>query len=582
MNAPAGLRSSNRLIDALKAGQQPAAAGEAVSVHFLRTATIEAIEPFLTRFCRERGLDPRISFGGYGGAQIDMGSADAKTDIAVCCFTLDQFARDWELAPWAPSAIAAELERLLDKLVAHFRGIVVVNTFLPPSFDAGGARDNHLPHSRKRRVEAVNAALRDMVNARAGRCLLVDFADVLARVGAANAFDSRLGYLMRAPFSPTFLEEYARAIARVACALKGKAKKCLALDCDNTLWGGIIGEDGLEGIALSPSEFPGAAYYDFQKTVLRLHAEGVLIALCSRNNEADVFEVLDKHPHCLIKREHLAAHRINWDDKVANLSALAAEMNIGLDHVVLVDDSPFELGHIQAALPAVTTLTVPERKADLPQLLSGLGLFDTLTHSSEDSARTKMLQDDRKRKAAQKEAGSFDDYLASLEIKAFIHRALPKERARVAQLTQKTNQFNLTNLRLAEGEIQTRMDSADSAVLSLTVQDRFGDLGLTGVFGARRSGDVARIELYLMSCRILGRHLEHVFLQACLEDLARAWQLREWEAEYKPTPKNRQVADFFDRAGFKPVAEDGNGGKRYRLAANQLTRGSFPVAVVTQ
>lgn len=349
--------------------------------------------------------------------------------------------------------------------------------------------------------------------------------------------------------------------------LNGRGKKCLVLDCDNTLWGGVIGEDGIEGIQLDGHDYPGRVYYDFQKNVLQLAERGVLIALCSKNNEQDVLEVLDNHPWSLLKRTHLSAFRINWNDKAANLAGLAKELNLGLDAFVFVDDNPRELELLRQVLPQVTTLQVPDRLYEYPALLLRDGLFDTLIISQEDRIRASLYQTETQRRTERNQHANLEDYLSSLGQVAAIHTATDGEARRVAQLTQKTNQFNLTTRRYSDHEIANFRASPDARVYTLSARDRFGSLGLTGVFIAQRRQDTAVVDSLLMSCRALGRQLEFAFVLECMRHIVADWQVQAWEAEYLPSAKNNQVADFWGGLGFM-LLEEVKGDRRYRLPAS--------------
>jgi FkbH-like protein len=266
--------------------------------------------------------------------------------------------------------------------------------------------------------------------------------------------------------------------------------------------------------------------------------------------------VLDSHPHCLIKRSHLVASRVNWKDKEVNLRELTEDLNIGLDAVVFVDDNPMECARIQAFLTDVTVRQVPERLYDLPVLLDQEGLFDKIGMTKEDLARTAMYQNDEQRREAAKSFSTAEKFLASLEIRASIRTAKDHEIGRVAQLTQKTNQFNLTTRRYSEAEIRDLAGRDDRAVYALSARDRFGDLGLTGVLIAKRTDAAAVIDTLLMSCRVLGRRLELQFVTECVRQLTARWRVDRWEAEYVRTQKNRQVVNFWDQFGFERVATE--------------------------
>jgi FkbH-like protein len=368
--------------------------------------------------------------------------------------------------------------------------------------------------------------------------------------------DYRFWYMSKAPFKQSFLNLYALEVFKIVRALKGKIKKCLLLDCDNTLWGGVVGEDGISGISLDRHSYPGNVYYDFHKQILRLHDRGVLIALVSKNNEEDVWEILERHSDCLIKRKHLSAWRVNWNDKAENIRSIAAELNLGIDSFVFVDDSPVECDLVRGLLPDVSVIQVPSKLYLLPGVLARDGLFDTLVLSAEDRIRSAMYQAETLRKQAEGTFTTLEEYLTTLGLEATIHLARLDDLARIAQLTQKTNQFNLTTRRYSVAQIEAFHHSSNAAVFSLNVSDRFGDSGLTGVLIALREGTVGKIDTFLLSCRVLGRNLETVFLDRCLVMLQKCWGVSKWFAEYIPSPKNGQTADFYSRVGFTVIQED--------------------------
>jgi FkbH-like protein len=386
--------------------------------------------------------------------------------------------------------------------------------------------------------------------------------------------------MSRAPFKKDFLAQYAWEIVRAGRALKGKAKKCVVLDCDNTLWGGVVGEDGVAGIKLDPFEYPGRCFYDFQKSILNLIDQGVIVAVCSKNNEADALEVFDNHPNSLLRRNHLAAWRINWTDKATNIAALAKELNLGLDSFVFVDDSGIECDQVRHALPDVTVIQAPKAAYELPRLLYRDGLFDGLVRSEEDAKRTESYVAERSRAEAQVSFASTEEYLASLDLKAVIHPAPTGELGRVAQLLGKTNQFNLTTRRHSEALVHELAESPDSAVYTLAAADRFGDLGLVAVLIATRKGDEGIIDSLLMSCRALGRKLEFVFVEHCLAELEARWALKTWRAAYLPTKKNAQVAEFWDSLAFTRVGSD-EGGVTYELSVSNRQPKSYPFVLVS-
>lgn len=553
-----------------------------IRIAVLRNVTVEGLSAFLKYHLYSSGIGASIAYGGYGTMMQDVLAADGllareEADLIVLSLSLDEIDPAYGTPGWRADGVLAELKNLFELLETRTRATIAVNTFLVPLHSELGVALAPDRSDIASQVCDLNRFITDFVRDRAPRFCLTDWMRYLSLLGAETALDPRGNYLWKAPFKKPFLNLYAQDIARIARVLKGRTKKCLILDCDNTLWGGVLGEDGMEGIALDRYSYPGKAYYDFQTSLLHLAERGVLIALCSKNNEADVFEVLDTHPWCRLKRRHLSAWRINWQDKAANIAALAGELNLGLDSFVFVDDNPVECEMVAKMLPEVTVLRVPEKQFELPALLAHQGFFDTLRLTEEDRERAHLYQRESQRKSARSAFGSVEDYLASLETAATIHRMRPAEIARAAQLTQKTNQFNLTTRRYTDSDLQSFADRADAAVFTLSAADRFGDLGLVGVMIVERDGAAARIDSLLMSCRALGRGLEFAMVARCIEALEAEWDLREWRSEYVPTRKNGQVADFWIRNGFAPAGE--TGGHKHFVSAAKAGGRAIPAYV---
>ncbi|MEN6350422.1 MAG: HAD-IIIC family phosphatase [Syntrophomonas sp.] len=538
-----------------------------VKLFFLRNYTIDTIEPFIKFRLYESNIKPQLLFGDYDViAQEVLESSSSlhqfAPDIIALSLWLENMAPDYYSFSWDPKVVVLELIQLFDLIKDRTRGLVVANTFIAPFYSEMGILRSQQLSRIDERIEFINNEIKEYVRRNSNRFYLVDWERLVKTLGEEFSMDYRYWYSSRAPFKPAFLDLYAKEIVILARALKGRAKKCVVLDADNTLWGGIVGEDGIEGIALDNYKYPGKSFYDFQKTLLFLYERGVMLAICSKNNENDVWEVLDKHPHCLIKREHIAAWRINWEDKASNIQSIVHEINIGIDSIVFIDDSSVECELVRSFFPDITVLQVPDKLYLYPPLLLKEGYFDTLTISQEDKLRTEMYRAEAQRNNEKQRFENINDYLSSLQLEANIHPVRNNEITRVAQLTQKTNQFNLTTRRYSEKDIEEMANQPDSCVFSLSVKDKFGDYGLTGVLIVKREENTAFIDSLLLSCRILGRKLEDVFVQYCIKTVERRWGVSSWHAEYVPSQKNQQVAGFWDRTGFILKADD-EGKKQY-------------------
>ncbi len=405
---------------------------------------------------------------------------------------------------------------------------------------------------------------------------LVNTEKILADLSVGRCVDARYAYKAKSPYTLPFYNAYAAHIAPAFLAILGKMKKALILDCDNTLWKGTLGEDGLEGIEMSGDTPDGSVFKTAQNLILDLHSQGVVLGLCTKNEARDIREVLSTHPDMQLKMDHIATYRANWSDKASNLIEIAHELNIGLDSIVYVDDSSFEINYITDALPAVTVLQVPENIFRYPQLLrDNLDLFFSPALTEEDRHRGARYKSVSMRRAEEKRHSSIDEYLAALKLKAGIGFDDRRNALRISQLTQRTNQFNLTTRRYTESEICELIDDKFHRVFDFRLCDKFGDYGLTGVaiLEIEPGKELAVIDTFLMSCRILGRNVEWVF---CSNVVAHAKEmgLTAISAQYIPTEKNAQVQSFYDHLGFAVVRTD-EGSTSYRLQLSDFVPKRF-------
>lgn len=554
-----------------------------LEIAVLRNVVVEPIEPYARHLARQIGFNAQCRFGEYdqvfqeavGG---NSGLLNQETDCALVFLRLENLS--WELARnfagLKPEQIAAETERVRDFILAVLAGIrkqtaamILWLGFEMPVYPALGIVDQQRDDGQTGVIDELNRSLREALRQQKN-AYFVDLNLCLARIGARNFYDQRYWHIGKAPYSREALAEIAGEAFKYIRALKGRNKKCLVLDCDNVLWGGTVGEDGLAGIKLGKT-YPGSAYYEFQQEILSLHRRGVILALCSKNNEEDVWEVFERHSDMVLRREHIAAARINWRDKAANLREIAADLNLGLDSLVFVDDSDFEINLIRSLLPEVEVIELPKAGAvAYRETLAASGCFDTLTLSQEDAERGAMYQAEAARKQSQLQHSDMESYLASLEMALEIRLADEFSIPRIAQLTQKTNQFNLTTRRYSDADLQRLMEGEAAEVVYLRLRDRFGDSGIVGVCILRYEAERAIFDSFLLSCRVLGRGVEDAFLTQCLK---RASLKRRQAAvgEYQPTARNDQVKDFYLRQGFEPVDGEGDT-QRFLIDLTALTR----------
>ncbi len=431
-------------------------------------------------------------------------------------------------------------------------GIVVVNDFVLPRRSTEGVNAFRSKGTFAHTVAHANKHLRLRLSLR-DHTFLFPLADAVAQVGRNHAFNWRTHYRGHVTWSDTLMAAVAERYVGFALAAIGKSTKCIVLDLDNTLWGGVLGEEGPSGIALG-AQWPGSEFVDFQRELLDLQRQGILLALCSKNNEHEVLEVLRGHPSMLIRESHLAAYRINWEDKASNIRALAGELNIGLDHMLLIDDSPHERAWVRQE---IAELRVPELPADSSQYANWVGSLPSLIvlqQTAEDSQRTRQYQESRSREAYGGSMDSVESFLRALGLKVDIALVDDDSMSRVVQLLAKTNQFNLTTRRHDEATIRRRSAAGEWRVYAMRVTDRFGDFGLTGIAITEPGSDAWHVESFLMSCRVIGKSVESALL-ARIGDDARAAGAGVLTAEFVDSGRNQVATTFLPSHGFTLVPD---------------------------
>lgn len=538
----------------------------------LRNFTVEPLLPVLEGELVAAGFYPEIYLGDFDAiAQDALDSKSAlytfKPDMIVVTTWLETLSPSLtsSFLRHSPEKITDEKDRIRKYLKDIIRTVrnnssapILINNFVPPVEPTLGILDSQMPNGQFNEVVRLNQELLSDSKSTSDVYVL-DLARLFTAYGTLNSFDAKHWQMARAPLSAKVMGAVGREVVKFVGALRGKAKKCLVIDCDNTLWGGVVGEDGLSGIKLGPT-FPGSSYVALQEEILNLHDRGVILTLCSKNNEKDVLEVLRKHPDMLIKEAHLASWRINWLDKVSNIRSLAEELNIGLDSFVLIDDSDFEINHVREQLPQVATIHLKGNTADYRRELNKVGLFDSLTVTSEDRRRNAMYGENRQRKEIEASSDSMDAYLQKLGIEVNIGAAGEFDIQRVSQLTQKTNQFNLTTRRYSEGQIRELIVDSKSDVYCIKVRDKISDLGLVGVVIVRCQDDGQFIDSFLLSCRALGRGVEVAMLSAVVNQNIRQTGKPLVYGQFLATEKNAQAQDFYSKNKFECVSEDEKSG----------------------
>ena len=425
---------------------------------------------------------------------------------------------------------------------------------------------------------AVVARLNDRLAEAAAEdgALLIDVARASQRDGIDAWFDVGRWLQGKLEIAPQAAPFYGDLAARILAAQRGLSKKCLVLDLDNTLWGGVIGDDGLDGIVLGEGSAAGEAHLALQHYARQLKERGIILAVCSKNDARIAEAAFRDHPEMALRRSDFAAFQANWDDKAQNLKAIAARLNIGVDSLVFVDDNPIERARIRQSLPMVAVPEMPDDPAHYVRCLADAGYFEAVAFTADDRSRAEQYSANAERDALLGAAESMDEFLRGLKMTALYGPFTAVDHARVVQLINKTNQFNTTTRRYASEEIAQITDDPDALTLQFRLLDRVGDNGLVSTMILRPTGaeGVLEIENWVMSCRVFGRELEFEAMNIAVE-AARERGARALVADYIPTPKNDVISKLYPSLGFTEVDRPapGNGATRWRLdLADYVTR----------
>ena len=539
-------------------------------VAILRSFTIEPMVPLLRAAAFAAGIDLAVrlsEFNAYVQEIIDRQSAlyGFQPDTVILAVQTRDIAP--ELFRDFSSLTSDQVTGNANRVIADFRNWVstfrrqsranlVIHNLEQPIFPARGIFDSQSSDNQALAIQHINRGLRDIVSEHSGVYVL-DYDALVARYGRLQWHDERKWLTVRLPISAQNLVHLVQEWMRFLHPLAGKIAKALVVDLDNTLWGGVIGEDGLAGIRLG-TEHPGAAFQEVQRALLDLHRRGILLAVASKNNPDDAMEAITKHPGMLLRPEHFASMRINWGDKAQSLREIAKELNIGTDSLAFLDDNPVERRAVRTQVPEVMVLDLLHEPAEFARIIREFPAFERLALSAEDLQRGSYYQAQREREQLEQSITSREDFYRSLnqevEIAALSKATLP----RIAQLTNKTNQFNLTTRRYTEQQISELVQSPDWHCFSLQVKDRFGDNGLVGVALTHQHDGIYEIDTLLMSCRVIGRTVETAFL-SFLIDQARKAAASRVQGWFLPTRKNAPAREFYSEHGFQVLQQTSSG-----------------------
>lgn len=414
-------------------------------------------------------------------------------------------------------------------------------------------------------IDKVNALATEMAS-RNLNIRIINLMDFLSRYNKSEWINWKFYFLSQMVINPKISPDFKEWWKEQIESFSRVRKKCIVLDLDNTLWDGVLGEDGISGIRMS-GDYPGNAFMYFQEGLIQLEKSGVILSVCSKNNEDDVKELWNKNPFVKLTPDHISAYRINWNNKADNIRELAKELNIGLDSMVFIDDNPSERELVKQQLPMVSVPDFPKRPYDLMKFFAELvkNYFRTYRLTEEDLKKTEQYKANAQRNAEQSKFTDLSDYIKSLDIIIDVIAANEFNIARIAQMTQKTNQFNLTTHRYSESDLNSLLGKG-AEIYCISVKDKFGDSGITGTIIVNKDNNNAEIDTFLLSCRILGKDIESVFINSVLNRLIDKG-VKSVRASYIPTLKNKQVMNFYDRIGFDLISNE-EGLRKYSLHLN--------------
>ncbi|WP_246791340.1 HAD-IIIC family phosphatase [Bradyrhizobium commune] len=536
--------------------------------------TLDLIIPVLVATAARHGFSLECVTGAYDQYlqdALDPESALNKAGVDAVLVALDHRGLSLQPTPGNRQAADDAVEDAI-KLLGTIRHAIgrnsgapcIVQTLAAPPEGLFGSFDRALPGTARHLIDDFNRRLAESIAGSSD--LLFDVAGVAETVGLADWHSPPLWNLAKLPFANSFVPLYADHVVRIIGAMRGKSRRCLVLDLDNTVWGGIIGDDGMDGIKIAQGDATGEAHLSVQQLALALRERGVVLAVSSKNTDSVARRPFKEHPDMLLREDHIAVFQANWEDKASNIRAIAKELALGLESLVFLDDNPVERALIRRELPQVGVPELEEDPANYARTLAAAGYFEAIGFSDEDRTRAEMYQGNARRLSLMGQTTDIESYLRSLDMRIVYGAVDSRSRARVTQLINKSNQFNLTTQRYSEPQVEQLERSPDVMTLHARLIDKFGDNGIICVIICRTTAPgIWTIDTWLMSCRVLGRRVEQAVLAEIVKQ-ARASGIATVIGEYRPTDKNGMVAEHYQRLGFTGVSRTADGASRWELS----------------
>ena len=541
---------------------KPRDLGKKLRVAFLASSTINGFEETMRVKCFQKGIDCITYVADYNQYNQEILNQDSglyqfKPDITFLILDtrhiLGEYFFSWYSIPHddRPKIIDAkisEIENICNTFTKNFDSKLVVTSLQIPNYSPYGINEESILRSLKEVIYEINTKLFQWN--KSGKIFTYDFNEFVRKFGENNIFNYKQFFSGDIKISTEYIPRFVNELMGYIYAVTGTSKKCIVLDLDNTLWGGVIGEDGFDNIKLGDNPI-GRSFVEFQKRLLALNQRGIILAINSKNNFDDAIKVIRKHPNMILKEDNFACVKINWDDKVSNLQKIAEELNIGLDSMIFFDDDPINQEYVRESLHEVLVVDLPKDSSQYPQIITEMKEFDVLKITEEDTKRSDMYLGQKNRKAFENKIGNFNEFLKHMNIEVHIKKANSFLIPRISQLTLKTNQFNLTTRRYQEEEVSKFSTSDDKIVECVQVSDKFGDNGITGTYIVEKKNDEEWIiDTFLLSCRIIGRGVEDSMMNQIIEK-AKLSGVKRIKGEFIPTTKNKPAENFYEKLGFK-------------------------------
>ena len=531
-------------------------------IALLGSFTLNGFEETIRVKCHQKKIECQTYVGDYNQYNQDILNKDSKfykfkPELTFLILDVRHILGELYFQPYSISVSERkelvtikvnEITNLIKTIIENSNSRVILTDLQVPTYSPYGINEQNEEFGVKQIVREINTKIR-YENKDNPLLSILDFNEFIQKHGEENVFSYKQFFSGDMKISIEYIPKFVNEMMRFVNAVVGITKKCIVLDLDNTLWGGVIGEDGFNNIKLGDNPI-GRSFVEFQKRLLALNQRGIILAINSKNNFDDAMKVINEHPNMILREDNFGCIKINWNDKVTNLHEISSELNIGLDSFVFFDDDPINREFVKSQLNQVLVVDLPSDSAKFAHILTEMNVFESLKITEEDKKRKDMYLGQRKRVEFENKIGDFNEFLKQMDIQVLIKKADGFSIPRISQLTLKTNQFNLTTKRYQEDQISSFSDDKNRIVECAQVSDKFGDNGITGVYIVEKKNDEWIIDTFLLSCRIIGRGVEDIMLSQLIER-ARKENVKKIKGKFIPTKKNKPAENFYEEFGFK-------------------------------